>query len=103
FEAWQEIEDFLASGPDDRHFVLDRAAGEVFFGDGRYGRIPTANPASPTANLVARRYLAGGGARGNVGVGAANVLQTAAPGVASPASRGCGGRARGGSSSGGTR
>ena len=83
FEPWQEVDDFLASKPDDPHYVLDRAAGGVTFGDGRFARIPVANPANPSGNIVARRYLAGGSARGNVGAGTVTVLQTAAPGIAS--------------------
>jgi predicted phage baseplate assembly protein len=82
FEPWEEVDDFLASGPDDLHYTLDHTTGELFFGNGRFGRIPVANPALPTANIVARRYLAGGGARTNVGAGTATVLQTAATGVA---------------------
>ena len=83
FGAWQQVDDFLASGPDDPHFTLDPASGEVMFGDGRFGRIPIANAANPTANIVARRYLAGGGARGNVGAQTVTVLQTIAQGIAS--------------------
>ena len=83
FEAWQEVDDFLASGPDDRHYLLDRARAEISFGNGRFGRIPTANAANPTGNIVARRYLAGGGARGNVAAGSVTVLQTVTPGIAS--------------------
>jgi predicted phage baseplate assembly protein len=81
FQAWEEVDDLAASGPADRHFMLDRAAGEIWFGNGRFGGIPTANAANPTANIVARRYLAGGGARGNVGAGSVTVLQSAVPGI----------------------
>jgi hypothetical protein len=73
FEPWQEVDDFLASKPDDPHYVLDRAAGEVTFGDGRLARIPVANPANTSGSIVARRYLAGGSARGNVGAGTVTV------------------------------
>ena len=83
FEPWQEVDDFLASTPYDPHYVLDRAMGEITFGNGRFGRIPVANSANPSGNIVARRYLAGGSARGNVGAGSVTVLQTAAPGIAS--------------------
>ncbi|WP_028066668.1 putative baseplate assembly protein [Solirubrobacter soli] len=83
FEPWQEVDDFLASGPDDPHYVLDRAAGEVRFGDGRFGRIPVANAGLPASSIVARSYLAGGGAAGNVGAGSITTLQTTAAGVAS--------------------
>ncbi|MFD1565067.1 putative baseplate assembly protein [Haloarchaeobius amylolyticus] len=57
---WDEVPDFDASGPDDRHFVLDREAGTVTFGDGITGRVPPAD-----ATVVAD-YVAGGGAAGNV-------------------------------------
>lgn len=82
-EPWQEVSDFYASGPDDYHYTLDRAAGQVNFGDGRHGRIPIANAALPTSNIVAQQYLAGGGSQGNVGAGTVTVLQTVATGVAS--------------------
>ncbi|WP_454698342.1 putative baseplate assembly protein [Arthrobacter humicola] len=83
FEPWQQVPDFLASGPDDMHFVLDRSPGEIRFGDGRNGRIPVANPAHPGDNIVATWYRAGGSAAGNVGAGTVTSLQTAAFGVAS--------------------
>lgn len=82
-EPWQQVSDFLASGPDDVHYVLDRFSGEVRFGDGRNGRIPVANPAHPGDNIVAVWYRAGGSAAGNVGAGTVTSLQTAAFGVAS--------------------
>ena len=72
-----------ASGPDDPHFILDRTAGQINFGDGRHGRIPVANAANPTANIVARSYSTGGGSQGNVGAGTVTVLQTLATGIAS--------------------
>lgn len=82
-QPWQQVPDFLASGPDDEHYVLDRFSGEVRFGDGRNGRIPVANPAHPGDNIVAVWYRAGGSAAGNVGAGTVTSLQTAAFGVAS--------------------
>lgn len=57
---WSRVDDFLASGPDDRHYVLDEATGTVRFGDGERGRIP-----EPSSFLVAREYRTGGGAGGN--------------------------------------
>ncbi|MBZ6495316.1 putative baseplate assembly protein [Haloterrigena longa] len=59
-QRWQEVPDFDASGPDDPHFVLDREAGTVTFGDGAAGRVP------PAAGTVRADYVAGGGADGNV-------------------------------------
>lgn len=80
-EAWQEVEDFFSSGPDDPHFTLDRTTGEVQFGDGQFGRIPVANPANPNANIVAHLYRFGGGKQGIVGTGSIKALQTFVDGV----------------------
>jgi hypothetical protein len=41
-EEWIEVEDFIASAPEDRHFVLDHETGSVTFGDGEHGRRPEA-------------------------------------------------------------
>src|SRR5260370_14719357 len=41
--AWKRVDDFLKSGPDDRHFVLDPHTGEIRFGNGLNGRVPTAD------------------------------------------------------------
>jgi Baseplate J-like protein len=76
FQAWQEVPDFLASKESDPHFVLNRTTGEITFGDGEHGRIPLANLANRTGNIVARDYRHGGGSRGNVGAGAITELQT---------------------------
>ena len=80
-EDWVEVEDFLASGPRDQHYVLNRTTGEVRFGDGRTGAIPIANVTNPGANVVARRYRYGGGAHGNVAAGALHALRSAVPGI----------------------
>jgi predicted phage baseplate assembly protein len=79
--AWQQVEDFFASGNSDAHFTIDRTAGLIAFGDGTHGRIPVANPVSPSTNIVARYYRFGGGALTNVGTGAVQSLQTSVPGV----------------------
>jgi predicted phage baseplate assembly protein len=81
FEVWQEVDDFYESGPDDAHFLFDRATGDVQFGDGRRGRIPTALPANPTGNVIARLYRYGGGVGGNAPAGAIMELQTSPEGV----------------------
>jgi predicted phage baseplate assembly protein len=60
-ERWTEVEDFDASPPDARHYVLERAAGRLRFGDGVRGRVPDAG-----RRVVAERYTYGGGAAGNV-------------------------------------
>lgn len=62
-QPWEEVEDFFNSEPDDRHYTLNRATGDILFGDGERGRIPLAG----INNIVARYYRYGGGVRGNVG------------------------------------
>lgn len=79
FQPWTEVPDFLGSGPHDPHYVLNRSTGEVRFA-GREGRIPVPNPARP-ANVVARRYRVGGGARGNLGAGRIGQLRGQLAGV----------------------
>jgi predicted phage baseplate assembly protein len=79
FQPWTEVPDFLASGPHDPHYVLNRSTGEVRF-PGREGRIPVPNPARP-ANAVARRYRVGGGAGGNVAAGRISQLRGQLPNV----------------------
>jgi hypothetical protein len=59
--GWSAVDDFTDSGPSDLHFMVvvdhyDR--GEVRFGDGVLGKIPTGN--------VTARYKAGGGTAGNL-------------------------------------
>jgi hypothetical protein len=55
FEAWEEVADFGRSGPDDRHFVVDRDCGRIRFGDGSSGRRPPAGARFRVA------YRTGGG------------------------------------------
>jgi predicted phage baseplate assembly protein len=78
---WARVDDFLGSGPEDKHYTLNRTSGEIGFGDGINGRIPTANVNNPDANIVAREYRVGGGRRGNVRAKAIKTLTTAVPGV----------------------
>jgi predicted phage baseplate assembly protein len=76
-QRWEERRDLLNSGPHDAHYVLNRATGELRFGDGRRGRIPLA----ATNNLIARSYRHGGGLIGNVGAGTISDLATPLPQV----------------------
>jgi predicted phage baseplate assembly protein len=80
-QQWTHVDDFFASGPNDRHYVLNRTTGEVTFGDGDHGRIPVANPDRPTNSIVARHYRFGGGTAGNAGPGAIRTLLGAVPGL----------------------
>ncbi|MEU0002523.1 putative baseplate assembly protein [Streptomyces microflavus] len=86
WETWTRVEDFTASGPDDRHFVLDAVTGEVTLGpavrepDGglrRYGAVP-----QDGATVRIRNFAVGGGSRGNVGAGAVRSLMSSLPFVA---------------------
>jgi len=87
WQAWEVHESFAGSGPDDRHFVLDLAHGEVELGpsirqpDGgwrQYGAIPPKG-----SEIRFSRYRFGGGRTGNVSANKLNVLKGAIPGVAS--------------------
>ncbi len=88
---WQERPHLLFSGPEDRHYVIERSQGQVRFGDGRHGKIPT----SGVNNLLARSYRAGGGVAGNVASGAVNQLLSGvlAQGVTNPRAAGGGAEA----------
>jgi hypothetical protein len=59
---WQERDHLFFSGPEDRHYVIDRARGRLIFGDATNGMIPPSGP----NNIRASRYQAGGGVAGNV-------------------------------------
>jgi len=80
WEAWEEVDSFAASGPADRHFILDPVAGQVLLppatraADGAleaHGAIPEKGAA-----LRVRSYRTGGGRRGNVAAGSLRVLKT---------------------------
>ena len=83
WQEWTQVPDFAASGPADRHFVLDAVAGEISFGpairepDGtvrQYGAIP---PKGARVRLDA--YLTGGGRAGNLAPRAISVLKSSIP------------------------
>lgn len=91
WEAWTEVLDFAASGPEDRHYVVDGAAMTVSFGpaarepDGtlrRCGAVP-----APGAHVRLRSYRIGGGSRGNVARGAIRTLKSSIPFVAAVENR----------------
>jgi predicted phage baseplate assembly protein len=83
WQPWQLVDSFAASGPGDRHVLLDPATGEVSFGpavrlpDGstrQYGAVPLKG-----TMLRAHRYQTGGGRAGNVARGALTVLRSSIP------------------------
>jgi len=80
YQAWQEVVDFFGSGGDDPHFVLNRATGEVRFGDGTNGRVPVAN-ANNRSNIRVVVYRVGGGKRGNTGANKINTLLDSLDGI----------------------
>lgn len=42
YRVWEKVEDFALSGPEDRHYTLDSATGQVRFGDCIRGMAPEA-------------------------------------------------------------
>ena len=62
---WHEQNSFSISQPNSRHYVLDRDSGEIRFGDGARGMIPS------DGSAVAAVYKHGGGIVGNL---AANMI-----------------------------
>jgi hypothetical protein len=72
---WHEVNDFYASGPRDRHYVIDHLTGQVTFGDGINGMIPPAG----AGNLVLSSYRTGGGDAGNVPAATIRQLKTTVP------------------------
>jgi predicted phage baseplate assembly protein len=73
---WLEVADFYASGPRDRHYLLDPLTGIVTFGDSATGQAPPRG-----GKIRASRYHAGGGAVGNRPAWNINQLKTAIPSV----------------------
>lgn len=59
-EEWVEVPSLEGSGPDDRHFTLERESGKVVFGDGAHGRRPA------SGSSVQAAYRRGGGGRWRV-------------------------------------
>ncbi len=76
WQPWSAVPTLAASGADDRQYVLDRALGEVAFGDGRRGAVPVAGGA------VRITYRSGGGAAGNRPPATITQLTAALAGVA---------------------
>ena len=86
WEEWTEVQDFAASGPGDRHFVVDAVAGEIVLGPGvrmpdgtlrRFGAVPPKGE-----HVRVQGYWTGGGQRGNVAGASISVLKSSIPYVA---------------------
>ncbi|WP_058041836.1 baseplate J/gp47 family protein [Streptomyces roseifaciens] len=85
-ERWTHVASLAGSGPVDRHFTLDPRTGEAVFAPLVAGaRGPRQHGAALPAGAVvrARRYLSGGGARGNVPARTITVLRTPLPYISS--------------------
>jgi predicted phage baseplate assembly protein len=83
WQEWIERPNFAASGPRDKHFVLDAVNGDIQLGlavrlaDGtlrNYGAVPAKG-----AFVRVPLYRHGGGARGNVAAGTLSVLKASIP------------------------
>ena len=80
---WEEVDSFIRSGADDRHYVLDSGTGMVRFGplirypDGthrQHGMMPPEN-----ARIAITSYRWGGGSVGNVGTGTVSRVMASIP------------------------
>ncbi len=60
--TWEFRPHLLFSGPDDRHYTVERSQGRLIFGDGLTGMIPSPGD----SNIRLASYRAGGGSQGNV-------------------------------------
>ena len=74
WRRWQETDSFHASRADDLHFIVDREAGEVQFGNGLQGHAPQIG-----RRIRAVEYRYGGGAAGNVAAKAITRFSGSAP------------------------
>ncbi len=70
---WEEVESFEESEETDRHYVLDRNQGLVFFSDGKNGAIPPCG----VGETIRITYRAGGGERANQPSGAVSGIGSA--------------------------
>jgi predicted phage baseplate assembly protein len=75
-EPWTRKDDLLASSSDDPHFILVPTSGQIRFGNGENGRIPTAG-----SLIIARSYRYGGGKAGNLDAGQINSPQSPLDGI----------------------
>lgn len=75
--AWTRVDDFFASGPEDRHYRLEIDEGQkvsVIFGSGRNGAIPTSG-----RKHIQAVYRQGLGTDGNADTGAVSRIKKAHP------------------------
>lgn len=68
---WKEVTDFINSGSKDRHYVIDKATGTLWFGNGINGMLPPSGKDNIKAD-----YRIGGGKKGNLKSKEINKLQS---------------------------
>lgn len=68
---WHETDDFVTAYENERCYFINRNAGEIYFGDGVNGKIPTSN----NAESIKVIYSVGGGEIGNVGAGQITAME----------------------------
>lgn len=73
---WRAVENFASSDADSRHYLIDRAAGTIHFGDGEHGRIPPIG-----RDNIKATYQTGGGVSGNIMGNRITILKTAIAGI----------------------
>ncbi len=72
-QKWERVGTLLNSYSSSTHYIVrihETDEAEIIFGDGQYGQIP------PPNSTIRATYLIGGGARGNVGPGTIQVVQS---------------------------
>ncbi len=72
---WVVVDDFFDSDENSRSYMLDRISGEITFGDGENGMIPTVGAS------IKATYQTGGGVIGDVALGEVKKLVTALAGI----------------------
>lgn len=72
---WFKVDHFYFSGPESRHYQIDRIAGEITFGNNIKGMIPPRGK----NNIICKHYRYGGGKEGNLPSGAIQKLRSGIP------------------------
>jgi len=72
-ETWDTVDDFDASGPGDRHYLIKPREGEIYLGNGINGAVPS------VGQPITMHYRCGGGIKGNIG--AETIKETGVSGV----------------------
>ncbi|WP_083944034.1 putative baseplate assembly protein [Alkalispirochaeta americana] len=72
---YHEVDNFYASTPKSRHYIVDYRNNRIHFGDGHRGMIPPRGK----HNIRAERLCVGGGVRGNVGGHTIRTLRESVP------------------------